>query len=59
MRALRHERGWAQDDFAARAGLHRTYVSSVELGKRNVALDNIGKIADALGVPIRDLFPAD
>jgi len=36
--------------------LDRTYISSIERGKRNVALVNIEKIANALGVDIADLF---
>ena len=37
-------------------GLHRTYVSDIELGKRNVSLENIEKMADALEIKISDLF---
>ena len=39
------------------AGLHRTYVSSVERGKRNISLLNIEKLALALGVEMTDLMP--
>ena len=49
-RRLRLERGWSQEDLAARAGIHRTYLGSVERGERNVAVDNICRIAWALGV---------
>jgi len=38
------------------AGVHRTYVSSLERGQRNVGLDNILAIAAALGVHASDLF---
>jgi transcriptional regulator with XRE-family HTH domain len=38
------------------AGVHRTYLSSLERGERNVSLDNIYAIAQALGVPPADLF---
>jgi transcriptional regulator with XRE-family HTH domain len=41
------------------AGLHRTYVSSVERGKNNISLINIERLALALGVSMRDLMPAD
>ena len=56
LRALRQQRGWSQEALAERANLHRTYVSSVELGQRNISLDNIHAVADALGVDVRDLF---
>ena len=41
------------------AGLHRTYISAIECGKRSIALDNIQKIADALGVETYLLFMKD
>ena len=36
--------------------LHRTYISDIELGKRNVSLENIGKMANALDISIAKLF---
>lgn len=56
VRALRLEAGISQEALAERAGLHRTYVSSVERGQRNVGLDNIRKLAAALGVSPAQLF---
>ena len=50
VRALRTERGFSQEALAAEAGVHRTYVGSVERGERNVALDNINALAAALDV---------
>jgi len=41
---------------ADHAGLHRTYVGSIERGERNVSLDNIYRLAKALRVPVRELF---
>jgi transcriptional regulator with XRE-family HTH domain len=48
--------GLSQEQLAERAGLHRTYVSSVERGQRNVGLDNILDLAAALEVPAARLF---
>ena len=56
LRALRLEAGISQEELADRSGLHRTYVSSVERGQRNIALANIHSLADALGVDVRELF---
>jgi len=51
IKRLRKERGMSQEDLAFESGLHRTYISGIERGIRNVGLDNIGVIAEALGVP--------
>lgn len=57
LREVRLVKGISQEKLADLAGLHRTYVSSVELGKRNVSLINIERLAAALGVPMADLMP--
>lgn len=56
VREHREGRGWSQDRLAAEAGLHRTYIGSVERGERNVTLNSIWRIAAALGVPASSLF---
>jgi transcriptional regulator with XRE-family HTH domain len=56
VRDLRQARGLSQENLAELAGLHRTYVSSLERGQRNVGLDNILALAVALDVPPAELF---
>lgn len=48
--------GLSQETFAEKAGLHRTYISAVEREKRSIALENVQRIADALGVEAYLLF---
>ena len=45
----------SQEALALDAGLSRTYVSEVERGERNVSIDNMGLLADALQIPLKDL----
>jgi transcriptional regulator with XRE-family HTH domain len=56
VRELRAEAGLSQEEFAHRVGLDRTYVGGVERGERNLGLDNIYRLADALGVTPRELL---
>lgn len=56
VRKLRREQGISQEELAERCGLHRTYISDVELGKRNVSLENIERIATSLNKSLVDLF---
>jgi transcriptional regulator with XRE-family HTH domain len=46
----------SQEEFAHRAGLHRTYVGGIERGERNVGLINVFVLADTLGVPLSVLL---
>jgi transcriptional regulator with XRE-family HTH domain len=59
IRALRQEKGITQEELAHRARIHRTYMSSVERAQRNVAVDNIERIASGLGVKPSDLLSDD
>ena len=56
LRKYRTSLGISQEAFAEKAGLHRTYISAIERGKRSISLDNIQKISDALGVETYLLF---
>ena len=58
MRELRTEMGHSQESLASACELDRTYIGGIERGERNVSLINIQKIASALGVPVKELFPS-
>ena len=57
VRARRHELGLTQEEVAEKAGLHHTYVGSVERGERNIALENIVALARALECPPSNFIP--
>lgn len=56
VRELRKERGLSQERLAHIADLDRTYVSGVERGLRNISLDNIHKLADAMNIDVSRFF---
>jgi transcriptional regulator with XRE-family HTH domain len=56
VRARREELGMTQEDLADKAGIHRTYLSDIERGSRNLSLINIERVAAALELPISGLF---
>jgi transcriptional regulator with XRE-family HTH domain len=56
LRRLREGLGLSQEALADRASLHRTYVGSVERGERNISIDNIERLAHALGVSAASLL---
>ena len=56
IRELRSQTGLSQEKFAAKIGMDRTYFASVELGKRNISIVNLEKIADGLNVSLAELF---
>ena len=55
IRQVREDRSLSQERLAELAGLHRTYISSVEQGRRNVSIENIHKITNALGVSMTEI----
>lgn len=56
VRKLRQARGLSQEVLAERAELHRTYIGSVERGERNISIDNMERLASALGVKLREML---
>ena len=56
VRELRRNKGWSQDLFAERAGLHRSHLGEIERGESNVGIQTLKIVADALGVRIVDLL---
>lgn len=57
LREIRLKKELSQERLAELAGLHRTYVSSVERGERNISLENIDRLSKALGEPMAKLMP--
>lgn len=55
----RTELGLSQERLAELTGLHRTYVSSVERGERNVSIDNMGLISEAMNMSLHELLKND
>jgi len=56
MRAARKRLSISQEGLAEMAELHRTYVGGIERGERNVSIDNIERLATALGLDVVDLL---
>lgn len=57
VRAQRKAQDLSQEQLADLAGMHRTYIGSVERGERNVSLDSIYALAAALRIHVTELFP--
>lgn len=57
LRRIRFAKNISQEQLAELADLHRTYVSSVERGERNVTLQTVEKLANALDVSMSKLMP--
>lgn len=56
VRELRSKTGLSQEKFALEIGMDRTYLASVEAGRRNLSLKNIKKLADGFNVTLSELF---
>ena len=56
VRKYRIKQNLSQEELAEKAGVHRTYIGSVERGERNITINVMEKICVALGIPITDLF---
>ncbi len=56
VREARTSQGISQEELSLRTGVHRNYVGGIERGERNPTVATVAKLADALGIPIRDLF---
>ena len=56
VRETRIKEGYSQEEFASLCGLHRTYISDIERGERNVSVENIEKIAKALKIETNELL---
>lgn len=56
LRKYRVSTGLSQEAFAEKCGMHRTYISAIECYRRSISLENIQRIADALGIEAYRLF---
>jgi len=56
VKKYRTEKGLSQEMLADKSGLHRTYISAIECERRSIALENVQRIADALGIETYKLF---
>jgi transcriptional regulator with XRE-family HTH domain len=56
VRRRREKLGLSQEAFAATAGIHRTYISSIELGKVSVSISVAQQLADALKAPLSRIW---
>jgi len=57
VRKLRKQKGWSQEELADRCGHHWTYIGGLERGERNATLQVVADIAQAFGVPVREVLP--
>jgi len=56
LKRLRAKKRWSQEELAGRCGLHRTYIGAIERGERNITLNTLLQIANAVGVTSAELL---
>jgi transcriptional regulator with XRE-family HTH domain len=56
LKDFRKKKGLSQEELGFKSSLHRTYISEVERGRRNISIVNIARIAKALNMRIKDFF---
>lgn len=56
VREIRIKQNLSQEKLATKAGVHRTYIGMIERAEKNITLENIEKIAKALGLSVKELF---
>lgn len=56
LKTFRKKKNLSQEDLGFKSSLHRTYISEVERGRRNISIVNIAKIAKALDLSIKEFF---
>ena len=56
IKELRNKLGISQEELAFRSDIHRTYIASLEVGKRNVSIETLEKVVNALEVSLSEFF---
>lgn len=56
VREERNKKGLSQEELADLAGVHRTYIGMIERAEKNITIENVEKISNALGKEIKELF---
>lgn len=56
IKELRNRLGISQEELAFRSEIHRTYIASLEVGKRNVSIETLEKVVKALDVSMSEFF---
>lgn len=56
IKELRNKLGISQEELGFRSGVHRTYIASLEVGKRNISISTLEKVVKALEVSLSEFF---